>query len=122
MEPDCEGDAGVAGVWFNFTKLRLDSIVWLALSRRYTAFYRNVYPMNTFAWLTISAVATVVVLMIGKVRPNWSTGLACGIAFCAGIASQQIQLLYTSTTPPKESLLRAAFCFLVPTTQNIPLG
>ena len=48
--------------------------------------------MNTFAWLVLSAVVTVALLLIGKVRPNLWTGAACGSAIFAGIASQQIQL------------------------------
>ncbi len=48
--------------------------------------------MNTLVWVLISAVATGAFLAISKVKPNFWTGCACGIAFVAGIASQKIQL------------------------------
>lgn len=48
--------------------------------------------MNTFAWVILCGVVTGVFLAICKVRPNFWTGAACGIAFCAGIASQHIKL------------------------------
>jgi hypothetical protein len=48
--------------------------------------------MNTLVWSLVIGVVTAIVLRVGKVKPNFWTGIACGIAFCAGIASQQIQL------------------------------
>ncbi len=48
--------------------------------------------MNTLAWLLVSVVTTTIVLMVGKVKPNFWTGAACGVAFAVGAASQQIQL------------------------------